>query len=201
MPMRAAIYCRVSTLDQSVEMQREELLAYAKARGFEVVKVYEDQMSGTKANRPALMQMERDAKERKFDCILIWKLDRLFRSLKNLLVLIQAWDECGVKLISLKDGLDLSSAQGVLMMQLLGAFAEFEASFIRMRVRAGIAAARAKGQRFGRKPYIDVGQVLKLRAEGNSLNQIARAIGATKAGVSKALAKAQARSAGKMRAR
>src|SRR4051812_10892338 len=121
---RVAIYCRVSTLDQSTDMQREELNAYARARGLEVVKVYEDQMSGTKADRPALKEMERDARERKFDTIIIWKLDRLFRSLKNLLVLIQAWDECGVKLISLKDGLDLSSAQGVFMMQIIGAFGE-----------------------------------------------------------------------------
>lgn len=186
--MRVALYVRVSTSEQSTDLQREELEAYAKARGWSEVKLYDDSgKSGTHERRPALQTLLADCKARKVDAVLTWKLDRLFRSLKHLLATLQELEDLGIVFISLRDQIDLSTASGRLMMQMLGAFGEFEASLIRERVKAGLRSAKAKGKQLGRTPTIDLSTVRQMRQKGFSMSKIAAEIGASKQGVSRAL--------------
>ncbi len=182
-----ALYLRISTVDQSTELQRRELLAFVESRGWEVHSIYEDKATGTNDKRPQLQALLRDARERKFDVVLCWKLDRFFRSLKGMVVTLQEFEELGVEFVSLKDQLDLTTSAGRLMTHILAAFAEFEAGIIRERVRAGIANARAKGKKLGRPYQIDAAKARALRAEGLSLSEIAKRLGSTKSGVSKTL--------------
>ena len=148
---RVAIYGRVSTADQSVDMQASELTDYALNRGWQIVDRYLDcGVSGSKESRPALNRLMNDARQRKFDILLVWKIDRFGRSLKHLVNSLAELENVGVAFVSLRDSLDLSSPAGRLMAQLLGAISEFERSLITERVRAGIRNARAKGRRLGR---------------------------------------------------
>lgn len=188
---RIGAYLRVSTLDQSTDLQKQELAAYIRARGWAQVTWYEDKASGTKSNRIELQKLLTDARSRKIDLIIVWKLDRWGRSLKDVLCMLQELAELNVEFCSLKDQIDLSTSTGRLLMHLLGAFAEFEASMIRMRVRAGLQAAKKKGRRLGRPCRIDAQRVFFLRQQGFSLGQIGRQVGATKSAVSKILSKAE----------
>lgn len=187
-----AIYIRVSTLDQSTELQKRELLEYCGRRGWVPI-VYEDAgHSGTTAIRPALRRLLADVRVHKVNTVVCWKLDRLFRSLKDLVVTLQEWQEHHVTLISIKDNIDLGTASGRLMMQMLGAFAEFEAALIQERVRAGLANARAKGKRLGRPPALTpliVNRLKGLQAAGMSLRQIVKQEGLTMGPVARALKK------------
>src|ERR1700674_1709078 len=134
---QAAIYGRVSTLtNQSVEMQVRDLRQLAAGRSFEIVREYFDEgVSGTKSSRPALDQMLADAKRGKFRVLLVWKLDRLGRSLAHLVRLLEEFRTYGVELVSFSEGMDFSTSTGKLMYQLVSAFAEFERDCIRERVR------------------------------------------------------------------
>jgi DNA invertase Pin-like site-specific DNA recombinase len=184
---RVGVYLRVSTTEQSTDLQAAEINRYLAARGWGQVKVYEDKATGTNANRPMLKALLADAKARNLDAIVVWKLDRFARSLRDLVTMIQELSELGVEFISLKDNIDMSTASGRLMLHIIGSFAEFEASIIKERVRAGVATARARGTRMGRPSTIDAVRVRHLHAEGWSLGRIARFIGASKAGVHKVL--------------
>lgn len=190
MEKRVAIYVRVSTSDQSTELQKQEILQFVKAREWTQFEVFEDNgKTGTNGNRPALKQLLQSARERKIDLVVCWKLDRLFRSLKDLVVTLQEFQDLGVEFVSLKDNLDLTTASGRLLMQVIGAMAEFEGSLIRERVQAGLKAAKESGKRLGKPRQINYGVVLQMRKQGSSLSTIAKAIGATKSGVSKTLRK------------
>ena len=138
--MRVALYARVSTSDrgQTVETQLVALREYAVRRGWTVTKEYCDIISGSKESRPALNELMNDARRRRFDCLLIWKLDRLGRSLKHLLSTLDWLNELGISFVSLTDSIDLSTAQGKLMFSVIVAMAEFERSLIQERVRAGM---------------------------------------------------------------
>jgi DNA invertase Pin-like site-specific DNA recombinase len=184
-----AIYLRVSTQDQSTELQRHEITAFVESRGWQIFKVYEDKETGTTSRRAALSEMLAAVRERKVDIVITWKLDRLFRSLKDLITVLHEFHELGVAFVALKDQIDKTTAAGRLMTHLLGAFAEFEASLIRERVRSGLANARRKGVTLGRPKTIDVERVLELRKQGHSLSEIATQLGITKSGVSKTLSK------------
>lgn len=187
--IRTALYVRVSTTDrQDPAMQVRELTEYANARAFPIYQVYEDKgYSGSNGNRPMLKALMRDIHEGKVSHVLCWRLDRWFRSLKEVVVTLNDLTESGVTFISLKDGIDLSNSTGRLMANLLACFAQFELEVIRERVRSGLENARRHGRIGGRRPTIDAVRVAGLRAEGLSLSQIAKAVGATKAGVSKTL--------------
>ena len=188
-PLQVGIYVRVSTLDQSCELQSSDLNHFASARGWVVYKVYEDHgRSGTNSNRPRLKTLMEDAKQRKFDILLCWKLDRLFRSLKDLISTLQELSELGIDFISLKDNIDLTTSSGRLMMHLLGAFAEFEASLIRERVRAGLNNARTKGIRLGRPRLRNDVRITSLRERGLSVRQIATQLGTSIGSVQRAIA-------------
>lgn len=186
---RVAIYLRVSTIDQSTELQHREIIAFVQSRGWEVAAVFEDKLSGTQRNRPALNELMTLVRSRKVDTVICWKLDRLFRSLRDLVAMLQELGELNVSFVALRDQIDLTTSSGRLMAHLLGAFAEFEASLIRERVRAGLDNARSKGVRLGRPPSINVERVVELRALGYSLSAIAEALGTSKSGVSKTLSK------------
>lgn len=189
MEKRVGIYLRVSTSGQNTEIQLKEVTEYLQARGINNWEVYEDIQSGTTDARPALRRILKDAKSRKINVLVCWKLDRLFRSLKDLLTTIQELNDHRVDFISVRDQIDLTTASGRLMIQLVGAFAEFEAALIRERVRAGLRNARSKGVQLGRPQKVNSNEILLLRRKGLSLSSIGNQIGASKSTVSKTLKK------------
>ena len=150
--MKVAIYARVSTTDkgQDVDLQLDELRRFVQGRSWEAAEYIDDGVSGTKKHRPALDELLKAVKRRQVNVVAVWKLDRLGRSLTNLLHLMNEFETCGVAFISLRENIDLTTAAGRLMAQMIGAFAEFEREIIRERVRAGIANARRKGKTVGR---------------------------------------------------
>ena len=157
MPKRAAIYVRVSTDKQTVENQLRELRQIAERRGWKIVEEYHDAgISGSKgrADRPGLDQMLKDASRRRFDVVMAWAIDRLGRSLIDLLGTIQGLEASGVDLFLEQQAIDTTTPAGKLMFQVTGAFAEFERSMIRQRVKAGLKRAVEQGQQLGR-PRID----------------------------------------------
>ena len=149
--MRAAIYARVSTFDQEPENQLQELRRYVEARGWTAVAEFTDKgVSGAKDRRPALDQMLTDAKRRKLDVVVCWRLDRLGRNLKHLIGLLDELKALGVSFVSLAEGIDATTPAGKLQMHILGAIAEFERARIAERVRAGLQRARVQGRKLGR---------------------------------------------------
>jgi DNA invertase Pin-like site-specific DNA recombinase len=174
---RIAIYVRVSTLNgQNPELQLAEIREYAARRGWEVVGEYVDiGVSGSKESRPELNRLMHDAHLRRYDTLVVWKLDRLGRSLKHLVTTIEDLAAYGVSFVSLRDNLDLSTPSGRLMMHTIGAMAEFERELIKERVTAGIQAARKRGVRFGRpRTYVSPDKMQRMRDEGTPWRAIAR---------------------------
>jgi DNA invertase Pin-like site-specific DNA recombinase len=151
--MRCALYARVSTLDQQPENQLAELRRYAEARGWTGIDYVDHGVSGAKDSRPALDRLVKDAKRRKFDVVVAWKLDRMGRNLKHLITLLDDLQTLGVAFVSLGEGIDATTPAGKLQMHILGAIAEFERGRIVERVRAGLARAKSQGKRLGRQPY------------------------------------------------
>ena len=157
MTKRAAIYVRVSTDKQTIENQLRELHRIAERRGWEIVQEYRDAgISGAKRReaRPGLDEMLKDAQRRRFDVVMAWAIDRLGRSLIDLLGTIQTLEACGVDLYLDQQALDTTTPAGKLMFQITGAFAEFERSMIRQRINAGLKRAIEAGKQLGR-PRID----------------------------------------------
>lgn len=183
--MRVALYVRVSTVEQSIELQKQELTAFATARGWTVTAVYEDSATGTNTKRPGLQAALQAAHRREIDAIVVWKMDRFARSLKDLIDMLSDLKSYGVEFVSLRDNVDMTTSAGKLLMHLIGAFAEFEAAIIRERVSAGVARARSKGVKFGRKPIISHDKVLELHQGGMSQGAIARQLGCSKSAVHK----------------
>ena len=177
---RVALYARVSTLNgQNPEMQLQELREYAQQRGWAVAGEYVDLgISGAKESRPELNRMLKDAQRRRFDVIACWKLDRLGRSLKHLVITLEDLQACGVAFVALRDNLDLSTPSGRLMFHVVAAMAEFERALIRERVSAGIQAARRRGARIGRpKAYVSSAKVRELRTQGMPWREVAESLG------------------------
>ena len=179
--MRAAIYARVSTSNhgQDATLQTRDQHQFAEARGWEVFDDYIDQgVSGSKDSRPELNRLMADARRRKFDIVLVWKLDRFGRSLRHLVNALAEFESLGIAFVSLSDNLDLSTPSGRLMFNIIGAMAEFERELIRERVRAGMKNAKAKGARIGRpRVTVDASQIARLRDSGASLREIAARLG------------------------
>jgi DNA invertase Pin-like site-specific DNA recombinase len=177
---RAAIYARVSTAkgNQDPAMQIRELRGYAKDRGWLLTGVYADYVSGSKDSRPEVNRLMMDAKRRRFDIVLVWKLDRFGRSLRHLVNALAELEAVGVSFVSLRDNLDLGTPAGRLMFQIIGAMAEFERALIQERVRAGLAHARAKGKRLGRpRLAIDTASIRTMRAAKIPWRTIATRLG------------------------
>lgn len=189
MKQRIAAYLRVSTSDQSTDLQKREILEYLVARGWsECTTFYEDKATGTSSDREMLKKLLSDARRRKVDIIIVWKLDRFFRSLKGLILTLQELNELGVEFISLRDNIDFTTSAGRLMGHILGAFAEFEASIIRERVLAGLANARSKGRKLGRPKTRDDVKIAHLHYSGMSIRKIASFLGISKGAVQNSLA-------------
>jgi DNA invertase Pin-like site-specific DNA recombinase len=151
--VRAAIYLRVSTDDQTTENQERELRTTAERAGHEIVMVYRDEgISGSKGRdrRPGFDAMHRDAARRKFDVVMTWSVDRLGRSLQDLCGFLSELHALDIDLVLHQQGIDTTTPAGKAMFQMLGVFAEFERSMIRERVKAGIARAKAQGKHCGR---------------------------------------------------
>ena len=181
---KAALYVRVSTTEQDTDLQETELRDYAERRGWKCI-IYRDHgQSGAKDDRPALSQMREDARRRKIDVIAVWALDRLGRSLKQLLSIADECRSVGVDLVSLRQNLDTTLPAGRLTFQILGAVAEFEREMLRERVRAGMAQARRAGKRVGRPPIrrfttSELRHMHDLRRQGTSIRKLAMEFGTT----------------------
>ncbi|MEX2272569.1 MAG: recombinase family protein [Vicinamibacterales bacterium] len=175
--MRAALYVRVSTLDQTPENQLLELRRFVTARGWTAAGEYIDHgISGSKDRRPALDALIRDAKRRRVDVVLCWRLDRLGRNLKHLITLLDEMQALGVAFVSLAEGIDATTPAGKLQMHILGAIAEFERERIRERVMSGLARARAQGVRLGRPRKVPT----TIAIPGGSVRAAARTWGVSK---------------------
>ena len=149
-PRRAAIYARVSTLDQEPENQLDELRRYVSARGWTAAEYVDHGISGAKEKRPALDALVQDATRRKVDVLVCWRLDRLGRNLRHLVTLLDELQALGVSFVSLNEGIDAATPAGRLQLHVLAALAEFERARIAERVKAGLARARREGTRLGR---------------------------------------------------
>lgn len=174
--MKVALYCRVSTAEQNPENQLQELRRYVAARGWTAVEYVDHGVSGAKDRRPALDRMMADAKRRKIDLVVCWKLDRFGRSLQHLVNAIQALSDAGVGFQSLGENIDTNSATGRLMLGVLASFAEFERERIRERVFAGLARARREGTKLGRRRR-RIGTSELRQVDGLSVRQAAKVLG------------------------
>ena len=176
MIQQIAIYARVSTNDQTVENQINELRDYCKRKGYTIYKEYCDEgVSGAKSSRPALNSLMDDAMKRRFDAVVVWKLDRLGRSLSHLLKTLEEFKSLGIDFVAYNQNIDTTTPTGRLMFSMIGAFAEFERELIRERVKAGMETAREKGKHIGR-PYTEVDErkVQELRNQGLSIRKVAK---------------------------
>jgi DNA invertase Pin-like site-specific DNA recombinase len=175
---RAAIYVRVSTAEQETDLQETELREYCDNRGWSCT-IYRDKgQSGAKNDRPALNALLGDMRKRKFDVVVVWALDRLARSLKQLLSIAEECQSLSVDLVSLKQNVDTTLPAGKLTFSVLGAVAEFEREMLRERVRSGMAQAKRAGKRVGRPALrkfhsSDIERMKALRAKGTSVRKLA----------------------------
>jgi putative DNA-invertase from lambdoid prophage Rac len=178
--LNAAIYARVSTQDQNCEMQVGELREYAVRRGWNVSAEYIDTgWSGAKASRPQLDQLMKDASLRRFDAVMVWKLDRFGRSVRNCLDGIESLRAHGVRFLAVSQSIDTdeSNPTARLLLHILASVAEFERELIRERVRAGIKSARHKGKQLGRRKVVfDRSRAEKMQKDGATVREIAIAL-------------------------
>lgn len=179
--MTAGLYARVSTADQTCENQLLELRRYCEARGWVVAREFVDHgVSGAKERRPALDDMVRDAKRRRFDVLVVWRLDRLGRNLRHLILLLDDLQATGVAFVSLSEGIDATTPAGRLQLHVLGAIAEFERERIRERVAAGLARVKRQGKRLGR-PERQVAETVLAPVRGLPVREAARRLGVSPA--------------------
>jgi DNA invertase Pin-like site-specific DNA recombinase len=185
---RAALYMRVSTVDQHPETQLHDLRQLATQRGFEIVEEYTDKISGTKAKRPGLDQLMRDAHRGRFDVVVVWACDRLARSVRHFLEVLDQLNHLNVEFVSFRENLDTAGPLGRAVVVIISVVAELERNLIIERVRAGIRRARLEGRRIGRAPLeVDHRALLRDRARGLSLTELARAYRISRSSVCRVL--------------
>ena len=173
---RAALYMRVSSVDQHPETQLHDLKLMAAQRGFEIVQEYVDRISGVKAKRPGLGQLMRDARHGKFDIVLVWASDRIARSTRHFLEILDELNRLNIEFVSFRENIDTSGPLGRAIVVIIAAIAELERNLIIERVRAGMRRARLDGRHIGRRPLeLDREAILSDRRCGHSLGQIAKA--------------------------
>ena len=172
---RAALYMRVSTVDQHPETQLHDLRQMAVQRGFEIVQEFTDRISGVKAKRPGLDAMMTDARRGRFDVVLVWASDRIARSTKHFLDVLDELSRLNVEYVSFRENIDTGGPLGRAIIIIVGAVAELERNLIVERVRAGMRRARLEGRHIGRNPLqLDDAGIERDRRLGHSLRQIAR---------------------------
>jgi DNA invertase Pin-like site-specific DNA recombinase len=185
---KAALYLRVSTLEQHPETQLHDLRALASQRGYEIVAEYTDRISGVKAKRPGLDQLMSDCRRGRCDVVLVWAFDRIARSVKHFLEVLDELTHLKVEFVSFRENIDTGGPLGRAMIVIIGAIAELERNLIIERVRAGMRRAKLEGRRIGRAPIpVDRVAILHDRERGRSLTEIAKANGISRALVSKVL--------------
>src|SRR5580700_10419767 len=191
---KAAIYVRVSTSDQRVESQLYDLRELAAQRGLEVVQEYTDcGVSGKRARRPGLDALIADARRKKFSVVLVAAFDRVARSVKHFLQVMDEFDSLGIVFISRRENIDTSGPLGRLFLTLIGSIAELESDLIRERVLAGMRRAKLDGVRIGRAPMnIDRGAIVHDRIGGMSLTAVAKKWGVSRSMVCKLVNRSRA---------
>ncbi len=185
---RAALYVRVSTVDQHLETQLHDLRGLAAQHGLEIAHEYSDKISGAKSKRPGLDQLLYDARRHKFDVVLVWAFDRIARSVRHFLEVLDELNHLNVEFVSFRENVDTGGPLGRAMIVIIGAIAELERNLIIERVRAGMRRARLEGRQIGRAP-LDVNRAALLidRQRGLSLKDLAKAYGISKASVCRVL--------------
>ena len=179
---KTVLYLRVSDPDQHPETQLHDLRQMAAQRGLEIAGIYEDRISGAKASRPGLDRMMADARRGKFNVLLVWAFDRVARSTRHLLEVLDELGHLKIDFISFREQIDTRGPLGRAILIIIGAIAELEHSLIRERVCAGMRRARSEGRHIGRpRLCLDRDAIPKERAQGMSLKEIARRHGVSKA--------------------
>lgn len=187
-----ALYLRVSTVDQHPETQLHDLRAMAQQRGFQIVAEYTDRILGTKARRPGLDDLLRDARRGRFQVVLVWASDRIARSVRHFLEVLDEFNRLNVEFVSFRENLDTGGPLGRAVVIIIGAIAELERNLIIERVRAGMRRARLEGRHIGRRPIeVDRVAVLRDRTRGDSLTDIAKTHRVSRATVSRLLKQAK----------
>jgi DNA invertase Pin-like site-specific DNA recombinase len=199
--LRAALYARVSTTGQTVENQLRDLRAVARRHGWEVAGTFKDQASGARGRerRPGLDKLLQTVARRDVDLVAAWSVDRLGRSLQDLLGVLGEIHAKGCELYMHQQGIDTRTPAGKALFQMIGVFAEFERAIIVERVKSGLKRAKAQGRRLGRPRKDDpalVADIGRLRTEGMGINRVARTLGVGSSYVQRIIAEHQARSSG-----
>jgi len=190
--MKAAIYVRVSTDDQKTDLQRDELINYCKAKNL-TFDIFEEKLSGTTRARPELEKLLDACKAKHYQKVIVFKIDRLSRSTKDFLNIFHELQQNQIELIAVKDSIDPSTPMGKAMMQILSVFAELECENIRVRVRAGMKAAKDRGKHVGRPPRdFDMNKFARLKESGLYIKDIAKEMGLSVPGLYKSLRRAVA---------
>ena len=179
--MKVALYCRVSTEDrgQDTGVQKKILTELAESRGYEIVAVYEDHASGKDPNRPQFKDMMAAARKHRFDAVMAVRIDRIMRSVTHLNNILQELKEYNVQLIFTDMNLDLSNPSNKLILNIVGAIAEWERQIISTRTKEGLAFAKKKGKVLGRNRRDDVplSDILRMRSEGMGWGTISKTLG------------------------
>ena len=185
---KAVLYLRVSKLEQHPETQLHDLRQLARQRGLEITSIYEDKVTGARDSRPGLDRMMSDARQGKFNVLLVWASDRVARSVRHFLQVLDEMAQMNIEFISFREQIDTSGPLGKAVLVIVGVVAELERSLIKERVKAGLRRAKLEGRRIGRpRLQLDLDAVLKDRAHGMSLNELARKYQVSKASICKAL--------------
>ena len=172
---RAVLYMRVSSVDQHPETQVHDLRQMAAQRGYQIVREYTDRISGVKARRPGLGELMLDARRGRFDVVLVWACDRIARSSRHFLEILDEFNRLNIEFVSFRESIDTSGPLGRAIVVIIGAIAELERNLIIERVRAGMRRAKLEGRRIGRQPIaVDREAICCDRRSGLSLRQIAR---------------------------
>jgi DNA invertase Pin-like site-specific DNA recombinase len=185
---RAALYMRVSTFDQHPETQLYDLRQMATNRGLTIVAEYTDTISGARSKRPGLDDMMAEVRRGQFDVVLVWACDRVARSTRHFLEVLDELNHLNVEFISFREQIDTGGPLGRAIVIIVGAIAELERNLIIERVRAGMRRAKLEGRHIGRRPLVlDRTAILRDRTQGLSLNKIARAHNVSKATIQRVL--------------
>jgi DNA invertase Pin-like site-specific DNA recombinase len=172
--MKVALYGRVSTQKQELAIQNTVLRDYVKRQGWKIYGAYYDKLTGTTDDRPRLIRLLKDAKRKKFDLVLVTKIDRMARSLKHLIAILERLDSNNIKFVCTDQPIDTSTPMGKLVLQILGAVAEFERTLILERTKAGVERAKRQGKICHRpRKHINEGKLRKYVEKGYAISVIA----------------------------
>ena len=187
--MKVAVYCRVSTNEQTTENQLHAIKKYCECQGWEIRHIYTDVgISGAKDKRPELDQLKTDIKKYRYDTVIVFKFDRLARSTSHLLECLQLFQTYGVNFVSVTEGVDTSTSVGKMIFTFLGAIAEFERSLIQERIKAALALRKEQGVKLGRpEKGLDMPKAIEMRQAGKSYRTIAKALGVSLGKIHKVL--------------